>query len=363
MNTRNESSSVLLTLGIPTYNRAYAVRELLSRLEAEMPDAAPVEVLVSDNASEDDTREAVQSKIGRCKLNISYCRNETNVGFDGNVLAIYRKAKGQYVWYMGDDDRIEPGGIGTLLRHLAAIEPCGLVVCNVRNGMQDGTYSDLVPYFPSGEKVRMRVGVRTVVSDDRERLAALMSASQISTCVVRRYGDEVKDGPGGGHMHERLANLSLLRTPYYYIVPEPIVGGGAKYWSYWFMEAVLYGIRELYTAPDMAFSRRVADVVTTQTCKAGLKLMAMRYWRPLVVDYPEIDAAMIERLKLTYGDAYGLIERDADKAVRAREHRKRDRLAFVMILPFYYGFKAWQIVVWPVCRRWLSLLRTKPIEP
>jgi len=364
VNTRDESASasVLLTIGVPTYNRADDVRNLLCRIEEEMPERAPVEVLVSDNASEDDTGSVVKGKMGQCGLHISYHRNAENLGFDGNILQIYRRAKGQYVWFMGDDDKLEPGGIRKLVEHLSSVEPCGLVVNNVRNGLQDGGYADLVPYLPTGEKVRMRVGVRTAISDDRERLAVLMQAGQISTCVVRRYGDEVNDGPGGGHMHERLANLSLLRTPHYYITPEPIVGGGPTYWSFWFMEAVLYGVRELYTAADMAFSQRTSDLVTTQTCKAGLRLLAMRYWRPLKVNYPEIDEDMVARLKRAYGDAYVLIAHDVDKAVRARKNRKRDRLVFVMVLPFYYGLKAWQILIWPVCWHWLSLLRVRLVK-
>ena len=328
-----------------------------------MPDAASVEVLISDNASTDDTFATVQSRIGNSRLRLTYYRNERNLGFDGNILEIYRKASGQYVWFMADDDRIEYGGIRALIRHLGEIEPCGIVANNTRGGLLDCEYSDLVTYSPNGDKVCRRVGVRTAVSNERERLAAIMTISQISTCIVRRYESDFKEGPGGGHMHERLANLSLLRTPYYFVIPEPIIAGGPTYWSFWFMDAVIYGIRELYTAPDMEFSREMTDLVTTQTSKVGLRLMAMRYWRPLEVDYPEIDDDMIERIKRAYGDAYVLIEHDVRKAVLARKHKKRDRFLFILICPVYFVYKAWQILALPNVKRWMFLLRARLITP
>ena len=46
----------LLTIGIPTYNRAKFLRRLLEQLRTELAGLdGQVEVLVSDNASTDDT--------------------------------------------------------------------------------------------------------------------------------------------------------------------------------------------------------------------------------------------------------------------------------------------------------------------
>lgn len=348
---------VLLTIGIPTYNRSGALKRLLAQIEAETPEGASVELLISDNASTDDSEQVVRQASSVSRMNYSYYRNATNLGFDGNITAIYQKAKGSYVWFLADDDLIEPDGVRALLKVLQDTGECGLIINNVRCGIQDGGLTDLVPYSPTGIKMHMRVGIRAAITNELERLAVVLSASQISTCVVRKFIEPFQEGPGGNHMQERLANLSLLRLPYYYVTKDPIVKGGPSWWTFWFMEAVMFGIRDLYAAPDMKISKKNVDIVTTQTCKVGLQLLALRYRRAIHVSYPEIDDALVNRLKSVYGDAYVMIEKAVDKARRAARHKKRDRILFVMICPFYYATKAVEMMLLPRLQTWTSSIR------
>lgn len=112
----------LLSICIPTYNRAHYLRECLDSIVCQFDDATvykQVEVIVSDNASEDDTGNLVreyQEKFG----NIHYYRNEKNVLFDLNVVNAVEKASGTYCWYMGDDDAICSGGIKLIVDFLIA---------------------------------------------------------------------------------------------------------------------------------------------------------------------------------------------------------------------------------------------------
>ena len=79
-----------LTIGIPTYNRADKLEISIKAIMEERnryPDKN-IEVLVSDNCSSDDTFKVV-SKFE----NISYYRNEQNLGFDLNVDSVIKKAK------------------------------------------------------------------------------------------------------------------------------------------------------------------------------------------------------------------------------------------------------------------------------
>lgn len=76
-----------------------------------------LDVVVSDNASTDNT-EAVVKASG---LPIVYHRNASNIGFGKNLLnATGRLAKGEYVWVIGDDDFILPGGIARILESITA---------------------------------------------------------------------------------------------------------------------------------------------------------------------------------------------------------------------------------------------------
>lgn len=108
------STRPLLTIAIPTYNRACCLRELLSCLLGQLAAELRVELIVSDNASPDETPEVVK-EFTEHGLRIRYIRNATNIGSDANFLQCFEQARGKYVWIFGDDDVIIPGGISTVL--------------------------------------------------------------------------------------------------------------------------------------------------------------------------------------------------------------------------------------------------------
>jgi glycosyltransferase involved in cell wall biosynthesis len=108
------STRPLLTISIPTYNRACYLRELLSSLLGQLTAESRVELVVSDNASPDETAEVVREFIER-GLQIRYIRNATNVGPDANFFQCFEQAHGNYVWIIGDDDSIASGGMKAVL--------------------------------------------------------------------------------------------------------------------------------------------------------------------------------------------------------------------------------------------------------
>jgi glycosyltransferase involved in cell wall biosynthesis len=107
----------LLTIAIPTYNRSGCLAQLLEFLAPQLAGETRVELLISDNASPDDTPEVVASFQAR-GTELTYSRNETNIGPDANFLRCYEKAQGEYVWLVGDDDVIVPGGLREVLERL-----------------------------------------------------------------------------------------------------------------------------------------------------------------------------------------------------------------------------------------------------
>jgi glycosyltransferase involved in cell wall biosynthesis len=80
-----------------------------------MPD---IEVVISDDASPDNTAEVVEEY--KVKLpNIKFIRQAVNIGLDRNFLSVVENASADYVWLMGDDDKLEPGGLAKVLAALA----------------------------------------------------------------------------------------------------------------------------------------------------------------------------------------------------------------------------------------------------
>lgn len=88
----------ILTIAIPTFNRSKLLKRTLETLYSQLTD--DVEILVSDNASTDDTTEMIITYFPKVK----YYRNEKNIGPDKNFLQCYKLATGKYIWLLGDDD-------------------------------------------------------------------------------------------------------------------------------------------------------------------------------------------------------------------------------------------------------------------
>jgi abequosyltransferase len=107
----------LLTIAVPTFNRHGCLEELLTVLAPQLAGETRVELVISDNASQDDTPRVVES-FQRRGVVLTYLRNETNIGPDANFIRCYQVARGEYVWIFGDDDLIVPDGLRVLLGHL-----------------------------------------------------------------------------------------------------------------------------------------------------------------------------------------------------------------------------------------------------
>jgi len=111
----------LLTIAIPTYNRSECLAQLLEILAPQLAGESRVELVISDNASTDDTPTVVAS-FREKGLKLIYNRNEMNLGLDANFLKCFREARGKYVWIFGDDDIILPGSLCRVLGILSEHE-------------------------------------------------------------------------------------------------------------------------------------------------------------------------------------------------------------------------------------------------
>ena len=119
----------LLSVCITTYNRARWLAVNLGTLMRWLkPCPDVVEVIVCDNASEDDTREVVKPFLG--EKNFHYYRNPENVGMLGNLKVTAHHAEGRYVWIVGDDDIVKYEGINAVLAAIREYPDVGLIYLN-----------------------------------------------------------------------------------------------------------------------------------------------------------------------------------------------------------------------------------------
>ncbi len=114
-----------LTIAIPTYSRAQKLMRTLENLDREIGAQQlkdPITVIVSDNCSEDNTKQFVES-FHPSNYELRYFRQSENMGFDRNLKFVYDQADSEYVWFMGDDDLLTPGAILKVLTALATTTP------------------------------------------------------------------------------------------------------------------------------------------------------------------------------------------------------------------------------------------------
>jgi abequosyltransferase len=121
MQTSPAAGRPLLTIAIPTFNRAKYLVGSLTTLFDQVGAQPGVELIISDNASSDETREVVEG-FQRRGLKLRYIRNDSNIGLDANFLQCFEQANGKYLWLLGDDDIVIPGGLGKIMPMLAAAD-------------------------------------------------------------------------------------------------------------------------------------------------------------------------------------------------------------------------------------------------
>lgn len=99
----------LLSICIPTYNKEkYLGATLDSIITQEWFDEEEIEIIVSDNASQDNTAKLMEGYQNRYK-NIKYVRNNENIGAAKNILnLVLHLSKWEYVWLFWSDDLMSP---------------------------------------------------------------------------------------------------------------------------------------------------------------------------------------------------------------------------------------------------------------
>lgn len=93
-----------LSICIPTYNRANFLVKQLDEIYIQIDKYGledKVEVIVSNNASPDDTSKKVDRFITK---GLIYNEQEKNIGPDANFFTLFDMANGEFVWLLGDDD-------------------------------------------------------------------------------------------------------------------------------------------------------------------------------------------------------------------------------------------------------------------
>jgi len=105
----------LVTIGVPTYNRANSLPRALDSLLSQTYNN--LELIISDNASTDNTGEVVM-RYARKDPRVRYIRKKENIGAMPNFLSLLPEAGGVYFMWASDDDLWDSKFVETLVAGL-----------------------------------------------------------------------------------------------------------------------------------------------------------------------------------------------------------------------------------------------------
>jgi glycosyltransferase involved in cell wall biosynthesis len=91
-----------VSIVMATYNGSKYIEEQLSSLIGQT--LKPLEIIVSDDSSSDDTLEIVQRITAGCAIEIRLIRNEKALGFRDNFLRASLLARGDFIAFCDQDD-------------------------------------------------------------------------------------------------------------------------------------------------------------------------------------------------------------------------------------------------------------------
>jgi len=188
---------MLISIVIPSRDRAkylkYSLQTALAISDQNL------EILVSDNASEDNTKELVKSFSDS---RLRYINTGTRISMRANFEFALKASRGDYLIFFGDDDGILPGQFPALRHFLEEYKPDGV------------TWNPLSYGWPTKGSNRKSGGIRfernmlfgaVCVSSPQECIKTLMKADTerenilpklYHGCMSRKYLDRLANSDG-----------------------------------------------------------------------------------------------------------------------------------------------------------------------
>jgi glycosyltransferase involved in cell wall biosynthesis len=139
----------LVSICIPTHS-AQRLRYLREAVEsARSQTHGDIEILISDNGSDAPIRAFAEEQMG-LDPRLRYRRNEPSLSVGGNFNAALQDARGDYLLFVGDDDRLLPRCVESLLaacdQGTTAVFSNHYIIDSEGNRLEEATYRNTVTY-------------------------------------------------------------------------------------------------------------------------------------------------------------------------------------------------------------------------
>lgn len=126
-----QDSTPVISVAVPAYNQASYLPKALDSILAQRT-AFPIEIVVSDDCSKDNTVEVARSYQQRFPNMVRVLSREKNVGMQRNYYELFESCRGRLIaWLDADDYWTDPGKLeiqATLLENDPSVSACAHLV-------------------------------------------------------------------------------------------------------------------------------------------------------------------------------------------------------------------------------------------
>lgn len=227
----------ILSICLCTFNRKKHIKRWYWYLKEELEniDEGAVEVIISNNASQDGTKDFLDSIAGRDSW-LRVNNNEENIGAE-NLLWIARQANGKYLWQPGDDDYAKKGLVKKILDLEQTYDIDYLyLTCRAINETSK-KIDEVAKIFPVAYDRCMKLPYHTVVSLPKDHMSQLMfqTSAVHKTERVKCLQKEMREGIGNDGYFVCFTTIHALRAMLegtsYFLSEVCVLAGDEITWS------------------------------------------------------------------------------------------------------------------------------------
>ncbi len=211
-------NKVRISVCIPNYNRAENLDEVLQ--DCLNQTSKPFEIIVQDDSFKKTEIRRIDKVISRYK-EIKFTRNSTNIGLAANVNGVIKKAKGEYVVIVNNDDRLSSKYIEEIQNSIISYPKFNIYTTNACAITDDRIVFGDYMLHPKNDVIEARRGIRRLWKNYFLNLISVSGATIYRSQYIQKnlfnikYGNEADLDNALRLLSSQ--NIMYVNLPIYYV--------------------------------------------------------------------------------------------------------------------------------------------------